>query len=435
MVALSRSQKPKQGKWTILGVLFVANLMVFGTLFYLQTLHTAIVDEVTVDPNVAGALSAVPDSGEPVTFLVIGSDSRAGLPADWIGDFGNAGGQRADVMMLVQILPEQHRVQMLSLPRDLQVNIPGRGKEKVNAAYSFGGAELAIETVTLAFDVPIHHYVEVDFVGFAAIVDEMGGLEIPFAYAARDLKSGLSVEAGIEHMDGRSALAYARSRSFQELHDGEWVFVDANDIGRTRRQQEIMVAIFKGLKSPSLLVDAPGIITAMARHMVVSPAFREIDFGDLLVDFRKFELIDIDAATLPTEGKRLDGRDFQVAGSDAELVLEAFRQGTSMELVADGPVTIRVLNGSGVAGIAGAWAEWFEARGFDVVDVGNADRSDFLVTQVISRPSAIGTASHVIEILGFGEIATGTLGANMQVSVIIGQDAKLPPETENEDEN
>ena len=100
-----------------------------------------------------------------------------------------------------------------------------------------------------------------------------------------------------------------------------------------------------------------------------------------------------------------------------------------MELVADGPVTVRILNGSGVAGIASAWGDWLSARGFDVVEVGNADRRDFETTQIISRPSAIGKANQVIELLGFGETATGTLGSNIVVSIILGTDADLPPET------
>src|SRR5690606_3775797 len=100
-----------------------------------------------------------------------------------------------------------------------------------------------VETLKSNLSVEVNHYVQIDFVGFQALVDELGGIEMSFAYPARDAKSGLDIPAGEQSLDGFEALAYARSRSYQELQNGSWVGVDANDIGRTQRQQEVMRAI------------------------------------------------------------------------------------------------------------------------------------------------------------------------------------------------
>ena len=100
---------------------------------------------------------------------------------------GSSAGQRADVIMLVTL--EYGQVRILSLPRDLKVEVAGHGVQKVNAAYAFGGAPLMVSTVADFTGIEINHYVEMDFFGFASIVDELGGVEINFPYPARDLKS------------------------------------------------------------------------------------------------------------------------------------------------------------------------------------------------------------------------------------------------------
>ena len=161
-------------------------------------------------------------SGEG-TYLVVGTDSRENLPDDLEGKFGDFAGARADVIMLMQVASDE--VQLLSIPRDLRVEIPGHGVNKVNAAYAFGGPELLVETMSRETGIRINHYLEVDFGGFAGIVDALGGIELDFPAPARDLKSGLEVEeAGTQVVDGATALAYARSRSYEVA--GRGVAVD-----------------------------------------------------------------------------------------------------------------------------------------------------------------------------------------------------------------
>jgi LCP family protein required for cell wall assembly len=231
----SKHSEPRRGlpKWlkvTTIVLLVLANLALVGVLYVVNVGENALA-EADTNTDVTDVLD---ESTGDLTFLVVGSDSREGL--DDLTNFGVAGGERSDVIMLVR-LDNEGQAQMLSIPRDLWVDIPGNGKNKINSAYSFGGPQLLIQTLKQELGVEINHYVEIDFVGFMELIDEVGGIDIFFPNPARDESSGLEVEAGMQRLDGKQALAYARSRKYQELQDGKWVGVDANDIGRTTRQQ------------------------------------------------------------------------------------------------------------------------------------------------------------------------------------------------------
>lgn len=204
-------------------------------------------------PSIAGA--------GPATYLIVGSDSRENLPDDLEGRFGSFQGQRADVIILAQVT--NGRVQMLSLPRDLKVNIPGRGTDKINAAYAFGGGDLLVQTIQSDLGIPISHYLEVEFGGFASIVDAVGGVELTFDHPTRDLKTGLDAKAGTYEVDGATALAYVRSRSTEELIDDGWRNADGGDIARTGRQREVLEAVIGKAMTPSGVIRLPALIPAI----------------------------------------------------------------------------------------------------------------------------------------------------------------------------
>jgi LCP family protein required for cell wall assembly len=157
---------------------------------------------------------------------------------------------------------------LLSIPRDLRVEIPGQGVNKINAAYAFGGPDLLVETVAGATGIRANHYLEVEFGGFAGIVDALGGIELEFPYAARDAKSGLNVDAGTQTVDGATALAYARSRSYEELRDGDWVAQGGGDVARAARQREVLTNIMGEASSVSGMVRSPLVLSAVGSHLV-----------------------------------------------------------------------------------------------------------------------------------------------------------------------
>jgi LCP family protein required for cell wall assembly len=268
----------------------------------------------------SGDLSALGD-GEGI-YLIVGSDSRANVPPD-LGSFGDFPGERADVIMLAQVA--SGRRQLLSIPRDLKVEVPGEGTEKINAAYSFGGPNLITETVALATGIRANHYLEIDFAGFAAIVDALGGIELEFPFPARDLNSGLLVEvAGTHTVNGAAALAYARSRQYEELRDGEWVSESvAGDIARTGRQRQLLLQIMGKTSSPTGLARSPLVMLAAASHLKSDADTNVFDLAEL--GWGMAIASETDSATLPVQISNEGGVSYVIPVPPASEVLAAFQ--------------------------------------------------------------------------------------------------------------
>jgi len=268
-------------------------------------------------------LTAIEPTVGSGTFLLIGSDSRENLPEDLAGEFGSFAGQRSDLIMLAR--PSGGTLHLLSLPRDLKVDIPGHGINKINAAYAFGGPNLLAQTVTGATGLAIHHVVEIDFGGFAALVDSVGGINLEFPYAARDAKSGLDVAAGTTHIDGATALAFVRSRSYQEFRDGSWVSVDADDLGRTTRQQRALTALMGRIASPSGLVRGPILVGTLDQALSADENFGVINALATAFNMRSAT---VDGATLPVRFSNEGGVSYVVADGDkAADMLNRFASG------------------------------------------------------------------------------------------------------------
>lgn len=415
-------------KRSVITFLVIANLAVLALYWQLRTIETQLDTTAVTNQEVVVHLDTPvtqPGGGpaESLTFLLIGSDSREGL--DDLTNFGNFGGQRADVIMLLQLIPSESRAQILSLPRDLWVEIPGHGEDRINSAFAIGGAPLMVQTVKLATGIAINHYVEVDFVGFKALVDQLGGITMSFPYPARDLKSGFRVDAGAQTLDGEMALAYARSRSYQELHDGSWQSVSADDIGRTQRQQQLIFRILDTIARPSNLTETGDIVSAFASHLTIDSALAQSSIVGLAFEMRGIRPSAIEASTLPTRGRMVGEKSVVVRQDpEAEQLLESFRAGGALVAV-EGPIRIEVLNGNGIAGSAGQWSEFLEGAGFEIIEIGDAQRKDFTETSIVVQAGRQALGEQVREALGFGSVVTGTVASSIDVVVILGTDVSL----------
>jgi LCP family protein required for cell wall assembly len=173
-----------------------------------------------------------------VNILLMGSDIR---PDDF--------GFRTDVIMWVSLNPQDGFVSVVSFPRDLYVNVPGRGSERINTPFQFGGFDILADTFEVNFGVRPDHFVLVDFNGFKAVVDDLGGIDVITAQNLTDVcprwidpDGQCSVGPGLVHMDGELALWYARSRS------------STSDFDRARRSQEVTEAIFRRLMNLNVLL-------------------------------------------------------------------------------------------------------------------------------------------------------------------------------------
>jgi polyisoprenyl-teichoic acid--peptidoglycan teichoic acid transferase len=413
-------------KRTAIAVLVLANLGVFYLYWQIRSIEETVTETAeTVTEVVPQLTPTLPGSSEPITFLLAGSDSRENL--DSTEGFGDFEGERSDVIMLVRIYPADGRAQILSLPRDLWVEIPGHGSGKINGAYGLGGAPLVVETVKGFADIDINHYVEVDFVGFQAIVDQLGGVTIDFEYPARDSKSGLDVGAGPQLLDGTQALAYARSRSYQELRESGWVSVDADDFGRTGRQQQLIISILEQIKRPSSITEAGSIIGSFAQHVTMDAALADSSMIELAFRMRGLRGSGIETATLPGV---IDTRNQQSVvlpqEPQATAVIDAFRTGLPMTPAigeSDGPLTVFVLNGNGLSGSAGEWSNVLGAAGFVVGSVDDAERSDYPQTLVRVRSGQEANGESIVAALGFGKVELGVVPADADAVVVLGADA------------
>jgi len=180
------------------------------------------------------------------TYLLVGSDSRAGLSkADQkrLGT-GNTGGQRTDTIMILYV-PPGGKPALISVPRDSYVPIPGHGSNKINAAFAFGGAPLLVQTVEQNTGIRIDRYVEIGFGGFVDVVDAVGGVDVCLKKAIKDKNSRLDLKAGCQTLDGVNALGYARMR-----------YADPRgDLGRVERQRQVVSAIAKKAATPMTVIN------------------------------------------------------------------------------------------------------------------------------------------------------------------------------------
>ena len=407
-------------------LLVVANVVVFGAYFYLKNIESTFEEVVEVNVDVVAELSPPPSgSSDPSTFLLIGSDSRENLPDDFANVFGSAGGQRADVIMLVQVMPADSVARLLSIPRDLKVDLDGRGTQKINAAYAYGGGSLLVSTVRRVTGLPIHHYVEVDFAGFAAIVDEVGGVTINFPYPARDRKSGLNVAAGSQTLDGETALAFARSRSYEELRGDTWVSANATDIGRMGRQQELIFAILSQMKRPSTITQAEEIVSAIGSNLEVDASLIDRGILELAWAMRDIRPGGIETYTYPTTTSIIGGIYYEIP--DEPAATETLQLFAALGASAGAPVPesarLEIRNGNGEPGIAGRWAETMRAEGYVVETIGDAVTFDYATTQVVVAPGRESIADLIIDSLGFGVAVPGPVSGGVDALVILGSDA------------
>src|SRR6266498_2495635 len=178
-------------------------------------------------------------------WLIVGSDSREGLSAaerKRLGT-GQAAGRRTDTMMLLHI-PRSGAPTLVSLPRDSYVPIPGHGRNKLNAAYAFGGPKLLAQTVEGVSGIRIDHYMEIGFDGFASLVDAAGGVSMCIPKAMNDPKAGLRLNPGCQVLNSRQALGYVRTRAGGR-----------GDLDRVVRQQQFMSALIGRLTAPGVLLN------------------------------------------------------------------------------------------------------------------------------------------------------------------------------------
>ncbi|MBI4933585.1 MAG: LCP family protein [Actinobacteria bacterium] len=274
---------------------------------------------------------------EAKNFLITGSDANAcvDLNSPWAGaadpDRQNIG-NRSDTIMVMRVDPSTRRAAVLSFPRDLWVQIPGKGKSRINSAYVKDDYSVLAQTLYDNFGIVVDHYIQVDFCAFKRIVDAVGGVAVPFDTPVLDRNVGIDIPtAGCHTFGGDEALAYVRSRHLKWVDEAGETHEDrASDLGRISRQQDFLrrvlqSALNKGLFDPAV---AQALIKSLQTDIVTEDGFTVNDmlkFAGVLrdVDPKGITTYQIEASPMTVSGNSV--LQPKVNGDNMKAILAMFQ--------------------------------------------------------------------------------------------------------------
>jgi LCP family protein required for cell wall assembly len=282
-----------------LGVLALALAMfIGGGLWFVANRYGGNIDRAgdvfaALDEGSRPAPVAAPASGEvPVTFLLVGSDTRAEVAPGELPD------GRSDAIMIARFTSDRQHAQVISIPRDSWVDIPGHGRSKINAAYAFGGPTLLIQTVEQLTGVRIDHYAAIDFEGLIQVTDDLGGVDVTVAETTTNGQYTFS--AGVNHLNGDQARWYLGQR-----HG-----LPGGDFDRVRRQQQYLQSMFGKLFSSETFSDMgrlDGALLTVTSAVALDDSLGNGDLLPLAYSLRNVTPETVDFFTAPVMGTGMEG--------------------------------------------------------------------------------------------------------------------------------
>lgn len=393
-----------------------------------------------VDDDLRAALVHTDMANEPFYMVLLGTDGSA--ERDTYEDFG--GQYRSDSMMLARIDPVGKKVTLISVGRDILVDLGGEyGEQKINSAYALGGPALAVKTVSQLAGVPISHYAQVDFDGFAAMVDALGGVEVDVPMSFDDADAGGALEAGVQTLDGAQALVLCRMRN-------AYSDVAAKpDEMRAANQRLVLSAIAKKALSSDIATIA-NTVQAMSEYVTT-----DLELTDIVGLAQVMKGLDPDTsiytASVPTTSQVIGDGWYEIVNKTEwtemmkrvnageppveEAVVDG-ATGTVMATAGSGSASaavdrtamVMVKNATEVAGLAsGARSKLMEA-GFTNVVVGEiTDSGAYPETVVVyDQPGQAREAEEIAGALGQGKAVQNDgsyLLMDCDFLVVIGRDA------------
>lgn len=380
------------------------------------------------------------DGRDRVTVLVLGIDQRC----------DEEGPTRTDTMMVLTMDPVGLSAAALSLPRDLWVEIPGLGVDKINQAhflgeiydYPEGGPGLAVDTVEATIGINIDYYATVDFNAFVQLVDEIGGIEITVPEDIVDDTypdncygyDPFSIRAGDQVLDGQTALKYARTRA-----------TFGGDVDRAARQQQVVLAVRDKILRldmvPQLITRAPDMWRIFQENVQTDMSLNEAVQLGLLAqeiprDKIRSEVLDYDyvynettpdgqAVLVPVRENIRVLRDQLFAPPAAPTpVIENLPQ-----LMLEEKARVAIYNGTRVFGLAGSTQEYLLGLDINVTEIGNADSADYRTSQIIDYGSHPFTTLYLTQLMGIPPLNISNAGkpdGEFNVLIILGNDWEVP---------
>jgi polyisoprenyl-teichoic acid--peptidoglycan teichoic acid transferase len=343
------------------------------------------------------------------SLLILGSDARPDeLKRGEVG--------RTDTLLLFVGDRATPRQALLSVPRDLWVSIPGYGEERINAAYELGGPRTAKQTVSNVLGQPVDRYLVIGLQGVRDVVDAVGGVDITVAAPIHDDAyptddygyQTVDIPAGRQHMDGDIALKYARTRH------------QDSDFARTARQQQVVAAVRNAMLSPVNWPRLPAVLVAIS--------------ASIRTDISPFDAVALGAAILrdPGDPDRMvidTTYATEFTGADGAYLLQpkaSLKPAVAQFLAASTPasISVEVLNGAGVTGLAARTADRLKQAGFTVTNVADAPQPQAQTT-IIARANARSVADQMASAVGLpaSRVTTGN-PSNADVQITLGADAR-----------
>lgn len=379
------------------------------------------------------------DGKERINILLMGLDYR-----DWaIGE----GPARTDTMILFSVDPETHTAGMLSIPRDLWVNIPGFNYAKINTAYYLGeayglpggGPGLAMETVENFLGMPVHYYAQIDFGAFVSFIDEIGGvkIDVPEKITIDLLGDGhqtiKTLKPGVQVLPGDMTLAYARARH-----------TNGGDFDRAQRQQQVVLGIRDRIldlemlptlvsKAPALYLEiSKGINSNLSLNEIIRLAWlaKDVPLENILSGAIGPEQVSFDTSPdgqyilrpLPEEIRIV--RDQVFSGRpQIEPVMPATETSPS-ELMQSEQAAISLQNGTYTVGLAGRTSEYLTEMGLGIVDTSNADQVYELTTIIdyTGNPYTLQFLIDTLDVQPSRVFSSFDLNSPVDIAVLLGND-------------
>ena len=426
----------------------VAVLAVAGAAFawYINSINSKL--SKGIDSSLLNQLVAPTKTDDPFYMLLLGVDQDEERTEEWGADQSN---YRTDSIILVRVDPPNKKVTLISIPRDTMVDMGEHGTQKINAAYSFGGASYMVEQVSKLAGVNISHYAELNFEEFTSIVDTLGGVEVTLPVAVSDMDyAGIDLPAGTQTLNGEQALGLCRSRHAYDAYGG-------GDFYRSANQRMVIAAIIrKVLESDP--ASWPNLISQLADS--VTTDLSATDILSLANQFKDLDTEnDIYSGSVPTTSQYINNLWYEVVDEDAwKTMMERTNAGeppysdssqdftagvagsvststdssdSTTDTESTDPVysgTVLVLNGTTTSGLASSAANVLTSAGYSTI-AGNADSTSHTTTTIVyntsKSTSALGEAMGVAEKLGLSVTPAanpGTYSDNYDVVVVLGSD-------------
>lgn len=347
---------------------------------------------------------ARPQPNEKVNIILLGVDEGL-VPG------GSRGATRSDTMMLASFDPQVGTLNVLSIPRDSRVDMPGRSRaDKMGHAHAYGGVSLVVATLEQLLDVPIHYYVRVDHGAFRRIIDAIGGVnyyveqdmfyEDPYQDLYIDLKKGQ------QHLNGAKAEQYVRYRG-----------VNGSDIARIGRQQKFLLAAIRQALKPANLLKVNQLVDIAMRSV-----FTNVDSEDVLrflPYLESFSDTRVSTFVLAGENALTDGKWFWEL--DREAMDEILAANFWEDLKGDpGEITLRIVDARGGEPLDSLVAR-LERRGFHVESITEAAEIQ-AVSTITAHDSQDKAALILFRFLKHGDLFSDMEPQEWDVTLVIGQD-------------